>query len=59
QEAITGFYEWILQHEKTTASDLPFGQRAIVKQYRITVEALLRWAEETLNEYKELNKESK
>lgn len=43
---------WIIEHEKEKSPNLTFAGKAIVKQYRMTVSALVSWAEETVEDYK-------
>jgi DNA-binding PadR family transcriptional regulator len=52
RDTIAHFSAWIEQHEKNEAPNLPFTQRAIIKQYRMTVSSLLEWCTETLEAYK-------
>lgn len=55
RDELSNLKTWIIEHEKEVV-DLPFANRVIVKQYRMTVSALLLWCEETLEEYAELKK---
>jgi len=54
-DAISKRKAWIIQHEKEEVAQLPFPNRAIVKQYRMVLTTLCEWSAETLREYK-LNK---
>ena len=49
--------KWIIQHEKEAQSREPFTSRMIIKQYRIMVDTLVIWVEETIEEYKIEKKE--
>ncbi|MBI5115749.1 PadR family transcriptional regulator [Candidatus Poribacteria bacterium] len=44
---------WIIEHEKEQEMNLSFPAKAIVKQYRMTIATLLKWCEETVEDYKQ------
>ncbi len=46
---------WIRQHEAEAAGQLPFAGRAIIKQYRMTLAALLAWCQDIVQEFKQAN----
>ena len=46
--------EWLVQHEKEAkARHVFFAGRAIIKQYRMIVYALVQWIEEVIEEYRQ------
>lgn len=54
RDDLSGLKAWIIEHEKEEAPNLTFAGKAIVKQYRMTVSALLSWSEETVRDYKRI-----
>ncbi|MBI4972214.1 MAG: PadR family transcriptional regulator [Candidatus Omnitrophica bacterium] len=55
RDELSNLKAWIIEHEKEEEPNLSFASKAIVKQYRMTVSTLLRWCEETLEDYKKLS----
>ncbi len=49
---LLGIKKWILQHEKEAQSDASFSSRMIIKQYRMMIVTLVKWVEETIEEFK-------
>lgn len=45
---------WIVEHEREELPNMTFAGKAIVKQYRLTVSALLSWSEEIVEDYKKM-----
>lgn len=45
---------WIIEHEKEESPNLTFAGKAIIKQYHMTVSALLSWSEEIVDDYKKI-----
>ncbi|GMV98867.1 MAG: hypothetical protein AMXMBFR84_00070 [Candidatus Hydrogenedentota bacterium] len=54
QEELLAFRDWIKEHEKEEYDRLPFSNRAIVKQYRMTLTTLCAWCDEVIRDYKQL-----
>ncbi len=54
RDELSNLRAWIIEHEKEELPNMTFAGKAIVKQYRMTVSALLIWAEETVEDYKRL-----
>lgn len=54
RDELSALYKWIPQHEKEESANLTFATRAIIKQYRMTVSALLIWSEEVIKDYNKL-----
>jgi hypothetical protein len=51
--SILNWHSWIIAHEKE-AKNLPFPNRAIIKQYRMVLSTLLSWIEEIELEYRNI-----
>jgi DNA-binding PadR family transcriptional regulator len=45
--------EWLAGHEKVAAHTNSFGVKALVKQYRMVMDALVNWVEEIIRDYAE------
>lgn len=54
RDELSGLNKWIPQHEKEESANLTFAGRAIIKQYRMTISAILRWSEELIKDYNKL-----
>lgn len=54
RDELSGLLAWIIEHEKEEMPNLTFAGKAIVKQYRMTVSALVSWSEETVRDYKRI-----
>lgn len=48
--------QWIAQHEKEESGNLAFSSKAILKQYRMVINTLCMWSEETMQDYRKLKK---
>lgn len=46
--------QWIIHHEKEESENASFAGRSIVKQYRMIISTLLKWSEETIEDYKKI-----
>lgn len=55
RDALGFLKAWIIQHEKMDLKNANFAAKTIVKQYRMTISALVIWAEETVEEYKQFS----
>lgn len=54
RDELSALNKWIPQHEKEESANLTFASRAIVKQYRMTISALVRWSEGLIKDYSKL-----
>ncbi|MBI3378547.1 MAG: PadR family transcriptional regulator [Nitrospirae bacterium] len=54
RDELSALNQWIPQHEKEESDNLSFAAKAIIKQYRMTISALLRWSEEVIMDYNKL-----
>lgn len=49
---LIGIRKWILEHEKDVQKSISFASKMIVKQYRMIIITLVKWVEETIEDYK-------
>ncbi len=56
RDQLRHFAGWIREHEKEQTPRISFGARAIVKQYRMMIDALCVWSDELIADYKKLKK---
>lgn len=53
-DELLGSKTWITQHEKEQLKNMTFASRLIVKQYRMMINTLLDWIEDTVVDYKKI-----
>jgi len=51
QDNLHSIKSGVIEHEKAVASSLPFGARQIVKQYRMTITALVKWIDSVVTDF--------
>ncbi len=49
---LTQLKDWIIEHEKEVEGNIPFAEKMIVKQYRMSLITLVQWIKETIDEYR-------
>lgn len=54
RDELSDLKTWIIEHEREESPNLTFAGKAIVKQYRMTVSALLSWSEAIVEDYKKI-----
>ncbi|MBI3813295.1 MAG: PadR family transcriptional regulator [Nitrospinae bacterium] len=54
RDELSALDKWIPQHEKEESENLSFAAKAIIKQYRMTISAILRWSKELIKDYNKL-----